>query len=223
MLDIDTIAYISIKSQPGQPVVGGKLKRTFDIVTASLILLGLAPLFVCLAILVKLTDPGPIIYRHSRVGCKGRQFNCLKFRTMFVDSEYRLKLLLDADPVAHGEWERNWKLKNDPRITPFGQVLRKSSADELPQLLNVIRGEMSLVGPRPVVVEELTRYGQRVCLYLSSRPGITGSWQISGRSDCDYDKRVELDTDYVSNWRLSTDLSILVRTVGAVIERNGSY
>jgi exopolysaccharide production protein ExoY len=223
MLGIDTVVRASKEAEPGQPAVGGQIKRTFDIVTSSLILLGLAPLFFFLAVLVKLIDPGPIIYRHWRVGRKGQGFTCFKFRTMFVDSENRLKLLLEADPVVRGEWDRNRKLKKDPRVTPFGLILRKSSADELPQLLNVLRGEMSLVGPRPVVPEELARYGPRVNLYLSSRPGITGSWQISGRSDCDYDKRIELDTDYVSNWHFSTDLFILVRTVGAVIKRKGSY
>jgi len=223
MLGIGTLVRVLKEVEPGKPGVGGQIKRAFDIVTASLILLGLAPLFFFLAAFVKLTGPGPIIYRHRRVGRKGQCFTCFKFRTMFVDSESRLQLLLEADPIVREEWDRNRKLKNDPRVTPFGLILRKSSTDELPQLLNVLRGEMSLVGPRPIVPEELARYGQRVNLYLSSRPGITGSWQISGRSDCDYDKRIELDTEYVSNWRFSTDLFILVRTLRTVILRKGSY
>jgi exopolysaccharide production protein ExoY len=203
--------------------MGCQIKRIFDIFFASFVILLTLPLFIIVAVLVKITDPGPVIYKHVRVGLWGRRFNCFKFRTMVVDSENVLKALLHDDPGARAEWERNQKLFNDPRVTPFGRFLRESSLDELPQLVNVLRGDMSLVGPRPIVPSEMSRYGDRLGSYLSTRPGLTGAWQISGRSDCSYEKRVELDSNYVSNWRFSTDLSILLRTVGAVIDRKGSY
>jgi len=170
-----------------------------------------------------MTEPGPIIFRQVRVGFSGRPFICFKFRTMCVNSEAVLAALLDADPAALAEWEARRKLVNDPRITHLGRFLRQSSLDELPQLVNILRGEMSLVGPRPIVPAEMSRYGDQLDLYLSARPGLTGAWQVSGRSDCGYDKRVQLDADYVSNWRFPTDLSILLRTISAVIERKGSY
>jgi lipopolysaccharide/colanic/teichoic acid biosynthesis glycosyltransferase len=140
-----------------------------------------------------------------------------------ADAENVLKALLNDDASIRAEWERSQKLIKDPRVTRVGRFLRESSLDELPQLINVVRGEMSLVGPRPIVPSEMLRYGDRLDSYVLARPGLTGVWQISGRSDCGYDKRVELDANYVSDWRFSTDLSILVRTVGAVIERKGSY
>ena len=203
--------------------VGGPLKRVFDIVFASVVLLLISPLFIIVALMLKVTDPGPVIYRHVRVGLWGRRFTCFKFRTMVVDAENVLKVLLNDDASIRAEWERSQKLIKDPRVTRVGRFLRESSLDELPQLINVMRGEMSLVGPRPIVPSETSRYGDRLDSYVLARPGLTGAWQISGRSDCGYDKRVELDANYVSDWRFSTDLSILVRTVGAVIERKGSY
>jgi lipopolysaccharide/colanic/teichoic acid biosynthesis glycosyltransferase len=142
---------------------------------------------------------------------------------MVVDAENVLKALLNDDASIRAEWERSQKLIKDPRVTRVGRFLRESSLDELPQLINVVRGEMSLVGPRPIVPSEMPRYGDRLDSYVLARPGLTGAWQISGRSDCGYDKRVELDANYVSDWRFLTDLSILVQTVGTVIERKGSY
>ena len=203
--------------------VGGPLKRVFDIVFASVVLLLISPLFIIVALMLKVTDPGPVIYRHVRVGLWGRRFTCFKFRTMVVDAENVLKVLLNDDASIRAEWERSQKLIKDPRVTRVGRFLRESSLDELPQLINVVRGEMSLVGPRPIVPSEMSHYGDRLGSYVSARPGLTGAWQISGRSDCGYDKRVELDANYVSDWRFSTVLSILARTVGAVIERKGSY
>ena len=203
--------------------VGGQLKRVFDIVLASIVLLLTLPLFIIVAFILKITDPSPVIYKHVRVGLWGRRFTCFKFRTTVVDSENVLKALLDDDPGARTEWDQNQKLIKDPRVTPVGRFLRESSLDELPQIINVLRGDMSLVGPRPIVPSEMSRYGDRLGLYMSARPGLTGAWQIDGRSDCGYDKRVGLDANYVSNWHFSTDLSILVRTVGAVIDRKGSY
>lgn len=142
---------------------------------------------------------------------------------MVTDSDKVLKSLLESDPTARAEWERTQKLTNDPRITAVGKFLRQSSLDELPQLINVIRGDMSLVGPRPVVPSEVGRYGEKLGLYLQARPGITGVWQVSGRNDCGYDKRIEMDANYVRNWRISNDIVILMRTLGAVIARKGSY
>lgn len=211
------------RSKVAPYIIGGKAKRVFDLLIASLTLFAFLPLFMFVIILLKLTDPGPVIFRHMRVGQGGRPFPCLKFRSMVTDSDKVLKVLLESDPAARMEWERTQKLANDPRITAVGKFLRQSSLDELPQLINVIRGEMSLVGPRPVVPSEVARYGEKLGLYLQARPGITGVWQVSGRNDCGYDQRIEMDANYVRNWRFSTDFAVLLRTLGAVIARKGSY
>ena len=203
--------------------VGGPLKRVFDIVFASVFLLLILPLFIIVALMLKITGHGPVICKSIRVGLWGRRFTCFKFRTMAVDSENVLKASPDDDPGAASEWERSQMLIRDPCVTRVGQILRESSIDELPQFINILRGEMSLIGPRPIIPSEMSHYGDRLGLYVSARPGLTGVWQISGRSDCGYDKRVELDANYVSNWRFSTDLSILVRTVSAVIDQKTSY
>ena len=203
--------------------IGGKSKRIFDVIIASITLIVFLPLFAFVVLLLKLTDPGPVIFRHIRVGQGGRRFACFKFRSMVLDSDKVLKTLLESDPAARKEWDRTQKLANDPRITPVGKFLRQSSLDELPQLINVIRGDMSLVGPRPIVPSELTRYGDKLSLYLLARPGITGIWQVSGRNDCGYDRRIEMDANYVRNWRFSTDFVILLRTLGAVLAQRGSY
>ena len=203
--------------------IGGKSKRIFDVIIASITLIVFLPLFAFVVLLLKLTDPGPVVFRHIRVGQGGRRFACFKFRSMVLDSDNVLKTLLESDPAARKEWDRTQKLANDPRITPVGKFLRQSSLDELPQLINVIRGDMSLVGPRPIVPSELTRYGDKLSLYLLARPGITGIWQVSGRNDCGYDRRIEMDANYVRNWRFSTDFVILLRTLGAVLAQRGSY
>ena len=203
--------------------IGGKSKRIFDVIIASITLIVFLPLFAFVVLLLKLTDPGPVIFRHIRVGQGGRRFACFKFRSMVLDSDKVLKTLLESDPAARKEWDRTQKLANDPRITPVGKFLRQSSLDELPQLINVIRGDMSLVGPCPIVPSELTRYGDKLSLYLQARPGITGIWQVSGRNDCGYDRRIEMDANYVRNWRFSTDFVILLRTLGAVLAQRGSY
>jgi len=213
----------SQRSSGAEYPVGGQRKRLFDIVVAVFLLLLTLPLFIIVVAVLKVTDPGPVIYRHVRIGLRGRRFTCFKFRTMVVDAENELKALFDHNPSARAEWERSQKLINDPRVTRVGRFLRESSLDELPQLINVVRGEMSLVGPRPIVPSEMSRYGDWLGSYVSARPGLTGTWQISGRSDCGYDNRIKLDANYVSDWRFSTDLSILVRTVGVVVERKGSY
>jgi len=203
--------------------IGWKSKRIFDVLIASITLIVFLPLFAFVVLMLKLTDPGPVIFRHIRVGQGGRRFACFKFRSMVLDSDKVLKTLLESDPAARKEWDRTQKLANDPRITPVGKFLRQSSLDELPQLINVIRGDMSLVGPRPIVPSELTRYGDKLSLYLQARPGITGIWQVSGRNDCGYDRRIEMDANYVRNWRFSTDFVILLRTLGAVLAQRGSY
>ncbi len=198
------------------------MKRLVDIVGAAAFIVALFPVLLTLALLTKL-DGGPALFRHRRIGAGGRTFECLKFRTMRVDAERRLKELLDSDPVAREEWQKDFKLRDDPRVTPIGKFLRQTSLDELPQLFNVLKGDMSLVGPRPIVSAEIPRYGAAMRDYLRCRPGITGLWQVSGRNDVDYRTRVELDCRYVREWGLTTDFLILVRTVGVVLRRSGAY
>jgi undecaprenyl-phosphate galactose phosphotransferase len=197
-------------------------KRLFDMATASLLLILLAPVFITLIILIRKSG-GPAFYGHPRVGRYGQPFKCLKFRSMRPDADKILKELLANDPAARAEWEKDFKLKNDPRITPVGHFLRKTSLDELPQVLNVLKGEMSLVGPRPVVKDELERYGAASSLYLEAKPGITGLWQVSGRNDTTYAERVSLDSWYVQNWSLWYDIAILFKTVDVVLLRKGAY
>lgn len=198
------------------------LKRVFDIVVASLLLLFLAPVFALLCWMVK-RDGGNAIYGHERIGHEGKKFKCLKFRSMVTNSQEVLQNLLATSEEARAEWERDFKLKKDPRITRIGHFLRKTSLDELPQLWNVIRGEMSLVGPRPVIEAELERYAGDVDYYLMAKPGMTGLWQVSGRNDIDYDTRVYFDSWYVKNWALWTDIAILFKTAGVVLRRDGAY
>jgi exopolysaccharide production protein ExoY len=189
---------------------------------ALVLLLLLSPLLLTIAFFVLRRDGAPILYGHYRVGRGGKLFRCLKYRTMLLDSERVLADLLRDDPNSLAEWETNQKLPNDPRITPVGRFLRSSSLDELPQLLNVVCGEMLLVGPRPVTVAELTRYGKVRWHYLSVRPGITGLWQVSGRNNTTYEERVALDASYVENRSLLNDVSILLRTILVVIRKEGA-
>jgi exopolysaccharide production protein ExoY len=203
--------------------VGLALKRTFDIVGAATLLLLLVPLFPLVALGVR-WDGGPVFYRHTRVGFSDRLFSCLKFRTMAIDADQRLAHHLAVDLHAAAEWASQRKLTNDPRVTPLGALLRATSLDELPQLLNVLRGDMSLIGPRPVVSEELEQHyspAGRVA-YGATRPGITGLWQIGGRSDTTYNERVALDITYVRTWSLLLDMKILLRTIPAVLTRRGA-
>jgi exopolysaccharide production protein ExoY len=200
------------------------LKRAFDLVGAAGLLAALLPVFALLAVLVK-ADGGPALFAHERVGRGGRRFGCLKFRSMVVDSAERLEALLAADADARAEWDGTRKLKRDPRVTPIGRFLRATSLDELPQLINVLRGEMSLVGPRPVLAAELAaHYGPAAAAqYASVRPGITGLWQVSGRCETSYAARVALDLRYVANPSLLSDLRILLKTPSAVLGRRGAY
>ena len=197
-------------------------KRVFDIVASFLALVLLAPLFLIVAVAIK-KDGGPAFYSHRRVGRDGAMFSCLKFRSMYEDSEKRLETLLAHNTEAKTEWEEHYKLKNDPRITRLGHFLRESSIDELPQLLNVLKGDMSLVGPRPIILKELEKYGEAKGTYLSVRPGLTGLWQVSGRNDLDYETRVALDVEYVESYSFRTDLIILVKTIRVVLEGRGAY
>ena len=183
----------------------------------------LAPFFLIVALMVR-ADGGPAFFAHQRVGRGGKLFGCLKFRSMVVDSQARLESLLASDPAARAEWEATRKLKNDPRITRIGRFLRSTSLDELPQLINVLRGEMSLVGPRPVQEAEIDRYyGASAAHYMAVRPGITGLWQVSGRSETSYESRVALDVAYVSRPSLLADIAILLRTPVAVLSRRGAH
>lgn len=203
--------------------VGGRGKRGLDIILVILSLPLLLPLLLGIALILKLTDPGPLLYGHRRIGFGGRPFHCWKFRSMVVDGDSVLERYLEAHPEEAEVWHSQRKLDNDPRVTRIGAVLRKLSLDELPQLLNVLRGEMSLVGPRPVVQSELDdHYGPAAPAYLSTRPGLSGLWQISGRSDTTYAERIRLDCDYVRNWSLVRDLRIILLTIPAMALSRGA-
>lgn len=206
----------------GYPL-GGVSKRVFDLLFAATAILLTLPVFIVTAIAVKLADGGPILFAHHRIGFNGRPFPCFKFRTMSVDAEARLRDYLLANTSAAEEWANTRKLKNDPRLTSIGSALRRSSIDELPQFFNVLRGEMSLVGPRPVVAEEIARYGRDASAYLSTRPGITGAWQVSGRSDLAYAERVRLDAEYCATWSFLKDMQIALKTIPALFLTRGSY
>ncbi|SFM75704.1 exopolysaccharide production protein ExoY [Methylobacterium pseudosasicola] len=197
-------------------------KRGLDIGVAATALFLLLPLMLVIAALVWAGDRKAPIFRHTRLGRDGRSFGCLKFRSMVLNGEAVLAAHLAASPRARAEWAATHKLSHDPRITAIGQVLRKTSLDELPQLWNVLRGEMSLVGPRPIVQAEVARYGRAFSTCFAVPPGVTGLWQVSGRSDTTYAERVALDLDYASRWSLRRDLSIMLRTVPAVLAQRGS-
>jgi exopolysaccharide production protein ExoY len=197
-------------------------KRVLDIASVMVLAVVFAPLILAIVVLMR-REGGPIIYKHRRIGRNGRAFECLKFRTMVPNAEQVLRELLESNPAIKAEWVRDHKLRCDPRVTRVGRFLRRTSLDELPQLWNVLRGEMSLVGPRPVVREELLRYGRNVRAYLSAKPGITGLWQIKGRNDTDYRRRVALDTYYVRNRNLGLDFYILLQTTRVVLGGSGAY
>ena len=192
-------------------------QRAFDLVVGSLITVLTAPLMLVVAVAVSLTSRGPAIFRQTRIGRYGEPFECMKFRTMRTDAEERLAAILLEDPEARAAFEKDFKLETDPRITRFGRLLRRTSLDELPQLFNVLRGEMSLVGPRPVVPEELGRYGSCAQVVLQVRPGMTGAWQVNGRNSIPYEERVRLDVEYALNRSLVGDIDILRRTVRCVL------
>ena len=200
-------------------------KRYFDLVFSVFAILITLPLSALISVLIKLEDGGPVFYGHKRITATGKEFKCLKFRTMAVDADKKLKNILDKAPQAREEWQKTFKLRNDPRVTQIGRFLRKASLDELPQFINVLKGEMSVVGARPVVPAELRDYYKKEAgLYCSMKPGITGLWQIGRRSDTeDYKERVQLDTWYVLNYSLWLDIKIIFKTVTSMITGKGAY
>jgi lipopolysaccharide/colanic/teichoic acid biosynthesis glycosyltransferase len=197
-------------------------KRGFDLFLCIIAMPFVLLVVIPIALLVAIDGHNPF-FTQIRVGRNGREFRCLKFRTMIVDAERKLAEVLQNDPAIRAEWDETHKLKNDPRITLIGRFLRKTSLDELPQVWNVLRGDMSLVGPRPVVPDELPRYGTAVTIYLACVPGVTGLWQVSGRSDVSYAARVALDVQYVERWSPLLDLKILLLTAPAALGRRGAY
>ena len=199
------------------------IKRIFDLTLTIFGGLMISPILLMIAILVGIDNRGRIIFAHRRVGAAGKKFPCYKFQTMVPDAEAKLKKYLAENPEAKREWEESFKLTNDPRVTKLGGFLRRTSLDELPQLWNVIRGEMSLVGPRPIVQAEVERYGKNIREYYMVLPGITGMWQVSGRSDTTYPERVAMDTWYVRNWSVWIDIMYLFKTVKAVFQGKGAY
>ncbi|HAE23366.1 MAG TPA: undecaprenyl-phosphate galactose phosphotransferase WbaP [Spirochaetaceae bacterium] len=198
-------------------------KRLLDIL---LCLVGgalISPFLLLAALLIKLESPGPVFFGHKRLGRYGKPFKSWKFRSMVRDSAKVLQDLIDKDPAAKAEWEANFKLRKDPRITKIGAFLRKTSLDELPQLWNVLKGEMSLIGPRPIIQDEVAKYGQYYGVFSSVLPGLSGLWQVSGRSELDYDERVALDIFYIQSWSIWLDLHIFLKTIGVVIHGKGAY
>ncbi|MGF7153241.1 sugar transferase [Novosphingobium gossypii] len=198
------------------------LARPFDVILASLLIVGFLPMFIIVAIAIWIDDPGPILFAQRRVGRNGRCFPCFKFRSMQVDAEAQLAGILKEHPELRAQWERDHKLPADPRVTRVGRILRVTSLDELPQLFNVLRGEMSIVGPRPIVASEVPRYGRYIHHYYAVRPGLTGLWQVSGRSSVSYRRRIAADIKYARARTLTFDAMILAATIPAVATGRGS-
>lgn len=197
-------------------------KRVFDFHVALVALLVLAPLLATVALVLLVSQGRPVFIRHRRLGRTGAAFPCFKFRTMVRNADEVLQRVMAEDPALREEWQRSRKLRRDPRVTTFGRVLRETSVDEIPQLFNVLRGHMSLVGPRPIVAEEVSFYGPKITHYYKVRPGLTGAWQVGGRSDVSFSRRVELDTAYVLSRSFRSDIRILLKTVPVVLTRKGS-
>ena len=209
---------------PALPIGGAvadPAHRSFDVLLSIALLVLLSPVMMVAAMLVRLSGPGPIIFRHSRLGQNGASFVCLKFRTMDNEAEDLLSDLLGACGTLRQEWQRDQKIRSDPRVTPVGRILRRFSIDELPQLWNVLRGDMSIVGPRPIVEAEVERYAQNFCYYCSVKPGLTGLWQVSGRNRVSYDRRVELDSEYAKAKSVRGDAMIILRTIPVVLRGSG--
>jgi Undecaprenyl-phosphate galactose phosphotransferase WbaP len=200
------------------------LKRIIELLITIVAFIIFIPFFLFAAIMIKLTSPGSILFRQQRIGKKKKLFNCLKFRTMYLDAEIRLESTLQSQSISYDEWNKYMKLKgNDPRVTPFGRFLRRFSLDELPQLWNVLRGEMNLVGPRPYLPRELEKIGRFINIITKVTPGMTGLWQVSGRSELTFEERLLLDEYYVKNWSLWIDFVIILRTFGVVLKGRGAY
>ncbi|MEM9534830.1 MAG: sugar transferase [Cyanobacteria bacterium P01_E01_bin.45] len=220
--DMGGVLGLEVRQQlllPGPQLVKVCLTFFLTIVGGLMVL----PLILLCGIAIKLDSRGPIFYGHTRIGKGGKLFKAWKFRSMYADGDRILEAYLEQYPEVREEWERDRKLKHDPRITRIGKWLRRTSLDELPQLWNVLLGEMSLVGPRPIIDEEVSLYGDKFDLYLKVLPGITGLWQVSGRSDTTYEERVELDEYYVRNWSVWLDIYILTKTIWVAIRAKGAY
>lgn len=210
-------------SESAYRIQSSGLKRVMDIAIAFPVLVFVSPLLVAIYALIKIFDPGPALFRQLRVGRDGRQFTVLKFRSMRVDAEVRLAQMLASDPAALEEWDRYQKLRNDPRVTFVGRILRRTSLDELPQLVNILRGEMSVIGPRPVTSSEIHRYGSAYPFYTAVRPGVLGLWQVKGRNRLTYPERIALDVKYVTTWTIWQDLKIMTMAVPVVLLGLGAY
>ncbi|MBV1867166.1 MAG: sugar transferase [Marinosulfonomonas sp.] len=222
--DVCEATYSVASQKAGILPVGGGVKRLFDVAFSTIALVSALPFFLIVPIIIYFVSPGQVFFSHTRVGFRGKEFRCFKLRTMVLDADRVLEDHFAEFPEARMEFEETRKLKNDPRVIPVvGSFLRKTSLDELPQFLNVLRGDMSVVGPRPVTQLELHGYGEASGRYKSARPGITGLWQVSGRSDLPFSKRVELDSRYVSNCTLPRDLVLISRTIGVLLNRQGAY
>ncbi|MEQ8405940.1 MAG: sugar transferase [Oceanicaulis sp.] len=216
-------APVGYRIEQGADGVRTAAKRAFDLTLAVLLAPAVGLMVLIIALIIRVFDGHPVLFSQMRVGLGGRVFRCWKLRTMVPGAEDRLEAVLARDPAAAQEWALYQKLRNDPRVTPLGRVLRKTSLDELPQLWNVLRGEMSLVGPRPIVPDEIVRYGDSIRHYYGVRPGVTGLWQVSGRSGTSYQERVDMDRTYAETWTLLGDCGLILRTVSAVISRRGAH
>jgi exopolysaccharide production protein ExoY len=218
-----SLAKTGIAAPDSSRPVGGAAKRMFDLVSAVAAVAALLPLFLIVCGVVYAESPGPVLFRHRRIGFGGEEFVCLKFRTMVIDAEQALREHLAHDEQARREWLTTHKLRHDPRVTWFGRFLRQSSLDELPQLFNVLAGKMSIVGPRPIVAEEVSFYRGHFSDYASARPGLTGLWQISGRNRTSYAQRVAYDVEYLRNWSFKRDMRIIAATGMHVWQGSGAY
>lgn len=220
--DADTLnAQVTESAAANSPALD--LCRVLDVLLASGALIFLGPVMLLVGLAIKIQDGGPVFFGHQRLGYRGRSFSCWKFRSMVMDADVRLAELLASDPAARREWEADHKLRRDPRVTWLGRFIRTSSLDELPQLFNVLIGEMSLVGPRPIVAGEIHRYGRWFRDYCAVRPGITGLWQVSGRNNVTYRQRVAMDVVYARTRSVRLYLTLIAATVPAVLMRRGSY
>lgn len=200
-----------------------RFKRAFDIVVAFVLSVHAFPLGILIALAIVIDSRGPVFFRHTRIGKGNRRFRIWKFRSMVVNADDVLESYLEEHPERRAEWERGHKLRNDPRVTRVGRLLRRTSLDELPQLWSVLTGDMSMIGPRPIVEEEIPKYGEAYELYRQVPPGLTGLWQVSGRSDTTYPQRTELDSRYIREWSPWLDVKIILRTVLVVLGRRGAY
>lgn len=222
-MSTDPIRHALVTSDALSRRVSEYIGRLMDLSVAACAFVFLAPLLLLISLALLAAGDGPILFLHERIGRSGQRFKVVKFRTMAVDASDRLRRHLDEHEAARLEWDADHKLRQDPRVSPLGAFLRKSSLDELPQLYNVLRGDMSIVGPRPIVEAEMPRYGAHISAYCSVRPGITGIWQVSGRNDISYVRRVEMDALYARKKSVLLDLRIIIATVPAVLLRRGSY